>query len=95
VPGLIASRSPSLAHRDIQHQFRVLVDGHERIAIAQVLIVLGTNTFFFLAEEAPNLVALHVPNGNVPNGNVPNVAAHDFFALLASNRQEFQDRIAV
>ena len=44
-----------LAHRNVEHEFRVALDGDEREAVAQVLIVFGTNALFFFAQKSSKL----------------------------------------
>jgi hypothetical protein len=75
---------------DIENQLRVPFDGDERVAVAQVLVVFGTHSLFLLADEIPNLINFHVLNRHVAD-----VAGHEFLALLASDHQELQNRIAV
>ena len=77
----------ALAHRDIENQLGVPLDRDERVAVAKVLIVLGSHALLLLADEAPNLVAFHVAHFDVAD-----LLGHDAFALLASEHQEFQNR---
>jgi hypothetical protein len=74
----------------VKHQFRVALDANEHVAIAQILVVFGPNALFFFAQERPDFIAFHIAHRDIAN-----VSTHDLFALLASEIQEFQDRVAV
>jgi hypothetical protein len=77
----------ALTHCNVQHQLCVPLYSNERVAVAQVLIVFGTNALFLLADEAPQLVKFHVLHLHVAD-----VTAHDAFTLLASENEQFQNR---
>src|ERR1700722_18547726 len=68
----------ALADGDIQNQLRVPLNRHEGVVVAKVLIVFGSHAFLLLADEGPQLIALHVANFHVAY-----LLSHDAFALLA------------
>jgi hypothetical protein len=40
-----------LAHGDVQNQLGVPLDCHERVAVAEVLVVFGTDAFLLFADD--------------------------------------------
>ena len=80
----------ALAHGDVQNQLGMPLDRDEGVAVAKVLIVLGPDTLFLLADEAPKLVGFHVAHFDVAD-----LLGHDALALLASEHQQLQNRAVV
>ncbi len=58
-------------------------DSNEGVGVAQVRVIVNIDHLFFLADEAPNLVAF-----NVFHRNVDDQTAHELFALLASDNEQ-------
>lgn len=75
---------------EVQNELRVAFDCNEAISIAHVRVIIGRAHLFLLANEAPYFIRLYVAHGNVNNQ-----PAHQRFALFASERQDFHDRVAV
>lgn len=57
----------ALADSDVENQLRVALNRNERVAVAEVLIVLGPNTLLLFADESPKFIAFHVADFHVAN----------------------------
>src|SRR6202521_4021071 len=77
----------ALTHGDIQHQLGMPLNRNKSVAVAKVLIVLGTDVLFLLSDKTPNLIALHVAHLDITD-----LLSHDALRFLASEYQEFQNR---
>ena len=88
----VRGRLAAPAQGEIQNEFRLPLDGYEAVGVADGVVILfrwQLVSFLFL-DVTPDLVAL-----NVRHGNVDDHAAHQLLALLASNRQDFENRSMV
>ncbi len=47
------------------------LDRNERVAVAKVLIVLGSDALLFLADETPNFISFYVAHLNVDESSSP------------------------
>ncbi len=65
-------------------------DSHKAVRVSEVRIVIRLYHFFFLPNEAPNLVGL-----DIFHRNIDDFLCQQPFTLLASGHQELQDGCVV
>jgi hypothetical protein len=75
---------------DVEHQSAVALNRDECVAVAKVLIVLGSHALLFLSDEGPKFVAFHVAHLHAAY-----FLGHESFAPLASQNQQAQSGSAV
>ena len=83
----IAGRLVALAHRDVENELRMAFYTDPHVAVAEQWAVIRTDTLLLLRYVAPNFVAFQIAHYNVANAS-----RHDALALLASKKQELQNR---
>jgi hypothetical protein len=77
---------------EVQNQFRFSLDSNESVRITDGVVVgfLRALVGFFLPDESPQLVTLHVRYGNVADQ-----ATHDGFAFFAGHNEQLENRSVV
>jgi len=77
----------AFAHRDVEHQLGMPLDGNEGVAVPEVLIVLRPDTLFFFPDIGPNFICFHVAYFDVAD-----LVCHDSLAFLTGQGEQLQDR---
>jgi hypothetical protein len=87
---LVCGLAVALADCVSRNQFGVSIQRHKHPGIANLVRVVNFNVALFLADEAPDFVAL-----NPLAVQVPHLRVHERYAAFASEYQQAQNRIAV
>src|SRR5258708_35934208 len=68
----VRRRLVALAEGDVEHEFGMPLNRHQRVGVAKILIVLGANAFLLFPDVRPQLVTFHVAYFHVDD-----LARHD------------------
>jgi hypothetical protein len=82
-------RLVALPHRDIQDQLAVALN-RERVGIAEIRIIRGTNALLLLADETPDFIEFHISHLDIADS-----LRHGALTLLASDYENLKNRSVV